>query len=128
MGALDLAASNELLDHALLVGSYTPVGPLKLRLMTANGTSSSAGTEVTGGSYAPQTITFGTASGGQASNATEIVFTGLPAATVVGLEIWDSAGTPVRQWWGPLAASRSIASGGELKFPAGSITVAFPST
>jgi hypothetical protein len=43
----------------------------------------------------------------------------MPAATVNGVEIWDSAGTPVRLWWGPLTTPRSLQAGDELKFSAG---------
>lgn len=121
MGALTTTLDNKLLDHALLTTSYTPSTPLKLRLMTANGSASAAGTEVTGGSYTPQTIAFSAASSGSASNSAEITFSAMPGVTVVGLEIWDSAGTPIRQWWGALTSSKTVASGDDLKFPAGSV-------
>lgn len=121
MGALTTATANKVLDHNNLTASYTPTGPLKLRLMTANGSASSAGTEVTGGSYSSQTITFNAASGGSAASAADITFASMPAATVVGAEIWDSAGTPVRLWWGALTSSKTLAAGDDLKFPAGSV-------
>lgn len=112
---------NKILDHVLLTASYTPTSPLKLRLMTANGSASAAGTEVTGGSYSSKTIAFNAASGGSAAHTADITFGSMPACTVVGLEIWDSAGTPVRQWWGPLSASRTVAAGDSITFNAGSI-------
>lgn len=128
MSGLTLSAADELLDHVNLVGSYTPTGPLMLRLLTANGTASSAGTEVSGGSYAPKQVTFGSASDGAASNTAEITFDDMPAATVVGVEIWDSASTPVRLWWGPLAEARTVPAGGTLRFAAGELTVSFPAS
>jgi hypothetical protein len=93
--------------------------------MTANGSASSAGTEVVGGSYASQTITFDAATGGSAASAAEITFSAMPAVTVVGVEIWDSAGSPVRLWWGALNSSRTLIAGDDLKFPAGSVLVSF---
>lgn len=123
MGALTATLDNKILDHNLLTASYTPTSPLKLRLMTANGSASSAGTEVTGGSYTAKTIAFNAASGGSAAHTADITFTGMPACTVVGLEIWDSAGTPVRQWWGALTTSKTLASGDSITFPAASIIV-----
>ena len=45
----------------------------------------------------------------------------MPAATVVGVEIWDSAGTPVRLWYGALAASRTVAAGDDLRILAGEL-------
>ncbi|WP_329521149.1 phage tail fiber protein [Spirillospora sp. NBC_01491] len=126
MGALNAAAANELLDHVNLVGSYTPTSPLKCRLMTANGSATAAGTEVTGGSYAPQTIAFAAASGGQAASSGALTFSGVPAVTVAGIEIWDSAGTPVRLWWGALDTPRTTSSGAAMNFADGSIIVSFP--
>jgi hypothetical protein len=125
VGALTTTADNKLLDHINLVASYTPTTPLKLALVTANGSVSAAGTEVTGGSYARQTITFAAASGGSASNSTDITFTSMPACTVVGLEVYDSAGTPVRLWWGALTSAKTLASGDDIKFPSGNIVTAF---
>lgn len=125
MSGLDSAIADALLDALHDVGSYTPAPPFEVRLMTVNGDSDSAGTEVNGGGYSPQEITFGSASGGEASNTGEIEFTDLPSATVVGIEIWDSDSTPRRLWWGALAESRTVPSGGTLKFAIGEITVSF---
>lgn len=114
---------NQLLDALVGTAAYTVTTPIKLALMTANGTDSSAGTEVTGGSYARQTITFGSAASGQIANSAEINFTGMPAATVVGIEIYDSAGTPKRLAYGALTANKTTASGDTLQFAASSITL-----
>lgn len=121
MGALTATLDSKILDHVNLTTSYTPTSPLKLRLMTANGSASAAGTEVTGGSYSPQTIAFAAASGGSAAHNADITFSGMPACTVVGLEIWDSAGTPVRLWWSALSASKTVSAGDSISFPSGSI-------
>ena len=108
-----------------LTGNATtaPTAPLKLRLMTSLGGESTAGTQVTGGSYAAQTITLAAASGGTGatSNSADITFSGMPSCTVVGLEIWDSAGTPFRWWYGPLDTPRVLTAGDTLKFLTGEI-------
>lgn len=114
---------NQLLDALVGTASYTVTTPIQLALMTANGSDSAAGTEVTGGSYARQTIAFGSASGGQIANNAVINFTGMPAATVVGIEIYDSAGTPKRLAYGALTANKTTASGDTLQFAASSITL-----
>ena len=107
------------------VGSPTrPTTPLKVALVTANGSDTAAGTEVTGGSYARQSLSVAAASAGATSNSADLVFAGMPAATVVGVEVWDSAGTPVRLWYGALAVSRTVAAGDELRITAGSLTLA----
>jgi hypothetical protein len=45
----------------------------------------------------------------------------MPAATVVGVEVWDTAGTPVRLWYGPLTASRTVSAGDDFKLAAGEL-------
>jgi hypothetical protein len=121
---LSNTAENLTLDWILGVGTPTrPTTPLKVALVTANGTDTAAGTEVTGGSYARQELAVAAAVGGATSNSADLIFTGMPAATVVGVEIWDSAGTPVRLWYGPLTASRTVSAGDELVLSAGQLTL-----
>jgi hypothetical protein len=115
---------NRLLDASLGTTAYVaPTTPMKLGLETATGSNSAPGTEVTGGSYARQTITFNAASGGSATNSNSITYTAMPAATVAGVEIYDSAGTPRRSWVGALTASKTVAAGDSLSFAAASVTV-----
>ncbi|MFF9118278.1 hypothetical protein ACF09Y_22210 [Streptomyces massasporeus] len=122
--SLSNTAENLTLDWVLGVGTPTrPTTPLKVALVTANGTDTAAGTEVTGGSYARQNLAVAAAVGGATANSADLVFTGMPAATVVGVEIWDSAGTPVRLWYGPLTASRTVSAGDELVLSAGQLTL-----
>jgi len=114
---------NQLLDALVGTAAYTVTGPIKLALVTANGNDASAGTEVTGGSYARQTITFGAAASGSISNSASISFTGMPAVTVVGIEIYDSAGSPKRLAYGALTASRTVTAGDTVQFASSAITL-----
>jgi len=114
---------NQLLDALVGTSSYSVTTPIKLALVTANGSDSAAGTEVTGGSYARQTITFDAASSGSIANNAAISFTGMPACTVVGIEIYDSAGSPKRLAYGPLTASRTVTSGDTVQFASSAITL-----
>lgn len=119
-----LAEASRLLDASLGTASYTaPTTPMKLALSTTTGTNSSAGTEVTGGSYARQTIAFGAASNGSASNSGAITYTAMPACTVTGVEVFDNAGSPRRAWVGALTASKTLAAGDSLSFAISSITI-----
>lgn len=119
---LSNTAENRVTDW--LFGSTTtaPTLPLKMALTTANGSDAAAGTEVTGGSYARKNITVAASVNGSVSNSADIVFSGMPAATVVGWEIWDSAGTPVRWSYGLFDASKTVAAGDDLKVAAGGWT------
>ena len=114
---------NQLLDALVGTSSYTVTTPIKLALMTANGSDSAAGTEVTGGSYARQTIAFDAASGGSIDNNAAISFTDMPSCTVVGIEIYDSAGSAKRLAYGALTASRTVTSGDTVQFASGAITL-----
>jgi hypothetical protein len=117
-------AENRALDFILGLAATAPTSPLKVALVTANGDETTAGTEVTGGSYARQNLTVAAAVNGATSNSADLVWADMPAATVVGVEIWDSAGAPVRLWYGPLAASRTVAAGDEFRLAAGALTLA----
>jgi len=115
-------AENALLDALVGTAGYTAGTPIKLALVTANGTDSAAGTEVVGGSYARQNITFNAASSGSIDNDATVSFTSMPAATTVGIELWNSAGTN-RLAYGALSASKTTGSGDTLQFAAGAITL-----
>ncbi len=112
-----------------LTGNTTTAltGPLSVRLMTANGSDSAAGTEVVnagGSTYAAQTVAFPAASGTtQTANSADLVFANMPACTVVGVEIWDSAGTPFRWWWGAAVASKAVNLGDTLRILAGALVL-----
>lgn len=114
---------NQLLDALVGNASYTVTTPIKLALVTANGSDSAGGTEVTGGSYSRQNISFNAASGGQIVSTGTISFGNMPTTTVVGIELWDSGGTPKRLAYGPLTASKALVAGDTLQFAAGSVTM-----
>jgi hypothetical protein len=114
---------NQLLDALVGTAVYTVTGPIKLALVTANGNDATAGTEVTGGSYARQTIAFDAAASGSISNNASISFAGMPAATVVGIEIYDSAGSPKRLAYGALTTSRVVTAGDTVQFASSAITL-----
>ncbi len=114
---------NQLLDALVGTSTYSITGATKLRLMTANGDDASAGTEVTGGSYTSQTIAFDAAASGAIENNASISFTGMPACTVVGIEIYDSAGSPKRLLYGALTTSRTVTSGDTVQFASGAIDI-----
>lgn len=129
--AIDQTRANEVLTW--MHGGSAPTaltGPIHVRLYTAVGNATTAGTEVaTGGGYtsgtgAP-TVTWAAASAGsQATNAAINVTNWPRAETVTALEIWDSNGTPKRVEWGTLASSKTMAIGDTLSFASGAITSA----
>jgi len=112
--AEDLVA-NFILDNA----ATQPTGPLQLALTSTVPTESTPGTEFTGGGYTRETITFGSVSGGAVSNSALIRFDNLTGDDVAGLEVWDSAGPPVRLLW--KAYTKTIDPGDSLEIPIGDL-------
>lgn len=113
-----------------LTGNTTvaPVLPLKVRLLTALGNDATPGTEVVnsgGSSYAAQPVAFPAATGTtSAANSADVVFTNMPAeAAIVGAEIWDSAGTPIRWWQGAATTPKGTNLGDTAKILAGTLVL-----
>jgi hypothetical protein len=132
VGNIDQTFSNALLNASIAQAALTAVvAPIHCRLMTVNGSATANGTELaTGGGYtsgtgAP-TVTFAAAAGGSNASNSAVTVTNMPATTTVGIELWDSAGTPGRKWWGPLSSSLVINSGDTFSIASGALTLAMP--
>jgi hypothetical protein len=137
--------------NALLQGIFTasstgtwPVGtgggstivitpPFRLRLMTATGTNTSNGTEATAGGCPGYVAlgssfgssAFGTPSAGQQTNNNAVSWSATGTwATITGIEVWDSAGTPLRWLQGALTSSiTGVSNGDTVQFAVASVTV-----
>jgi len=100
-----------------------PVPPIQVALVTATGTATAAGTEVVGGGYVRQTITFAAPAGGSISSNVAVTFVNLPACTITGIDEYDSATpTPVRRWFGNLSSPKTINAGDTFSISTGSFT------
>ena len=100
-----------------------PVSGLTLALYTTAPTVSTAGTQVTGGSYAPQTVTLSAASGGASSNTAVVTFVNLPTCTVVAAALRDSVANETL--WVQDGLSISVTSGDNKAVLVGDLDVAF---
>lgn len=125
-GNLSNYAENKLLDHLLGTAAFTMPTNVRLALYTSDPTDADSGTEVSGGSYARQSVAFDVASGGASQNTAEIVF---PVATAdwgtithVGIRDATSGGNLLAH--GPLAASKTIATGDQFRMSAGELDAA----
>lgn len=110
--------------------AFTITPPFKLRLMTTVGSNTANGTEATNvncpgytaGGVSMGTTAFGAPSSGVSSSSNSQSWTASGAwATINGIEIWDSAGTPLRWLQGSITAV-TLANGNTLTFAAASIT------
>ena len=110
--------------------AFTITPPFKLRLMTTAGSNTANGTEASGNGYTTGgtsmgSSAFGTPSGGVSTNNNAVSYTAsggnLGGGAILGIEIWDTAATPLRYLQGTIT-SVTVATGNTLNFAAGSIT------
>ena len=126
-GMTNATAAAQIDDTVGTTARTAPTTPMKLSVETVAGSTSAAGTEL--GSTTRPTIAFGAATGTPpvaSSTGTTNVVAGA-GGTVVAAAVYDSAGTPVRKWWGPLAANRTVIAGDTLAFAAASVTLSITS-
>jgi hypothetical protein len=116
---------NALINATLRNTSFTSPSVVYLGLYTSDPTDADTGTEVTGGSYARQAITFGAPSNGVSTNSAAIEF---PQATGnwgtigwVGIEDALSGGNLL--YHTALDASKTISTGDIFRIAIGSLSV-----
>jgi hypothetical protein len=116
---------NALINATLRNTSYTSPSVVYLGLYTSDPTDADTGTEVSGGSYARQAITFGAPSNGVTSNTAAIEFPQATAnwGTVGWIGIEDALTGGNLLYHSPLDASKTIASGDIFKIAIGSLSV-----
>lgn len=124
MAALSSYLQNALLNEVLRNVNYTPVGTVWLALYTSNPTSADTGTEVTGGSYARQSLSFAAASGGTCVNNTTINFPGMPAITITHLGVRDASSAGNLLFYGALASARTTLAGDTFTINSGDLNLA----
>lgn len=126
----DQARVNSLLSWMLEGGSLpTQPATLHIRLMTAQGSNTSNGTEATSGNCPGYTaggvtITFGAASSGVCTSTDAPSWTATGSwTTITSCEVWDTAGTPLRWLQGALSASiTGVSNGDTVQFATGAVT------
>ena len=116
---------DKLLDHVLNNASFTSPTTVYVGLFTAAPTDTTAGTEVSGGSYARQVLSVSTASEGVVTSDADVNF---PQATgnwgtIVALGIHDALSSGNLLMYTDLTTSKTIETGDILKVSSGSLTV-----
>lgn len=116
---------NALINATLRNTSYTSPTVVYLALYTTDPTDADTGTEVSGGSYARQSITFGAPSNGVSTNTAAIEFPQATGSwgTIGWVGIRDSLTTGNLLYHSPLDASKTIATGDIFKIAIGSLSV-----
>lgn len=117
------AAENLILDHFLGVTNYPFDNTIFVALYTVAPTDSTSGTEVTGGSYARQAITFSAAVNGATENSAAVDFTGMPATTTVAIAIHTASTGGTMLMYGGLNTSKQTDAGDTLRIAAGDLDI-----
>lgn len=117
----------EVLDHVLGNGAYTPATTLYLGLWTADD-GLEAGTitsEVSGGSYARETIAFDTAASGSSSNTSTVTFTTATGnwGTITHVAVMDALTSGNVLFHGAVTTSKTIETGDTFQVSAGNLTI-----
>ena len=117
---------NELLDHVFRNAAYTPPATVYIGLYTTATDGAGAGTEVTGGSYARQAMSFDAAASSAIDNTAAVEF---PTATdnwgtVTHTAVLDAASAGNMLAETALTASKVISTGDVFRFQAGEFDIA----
>ena len=115
---------NKVLLHVFGATAYTAPATIYVGLYTSDPGEGNTGTEVSGGSYARQTIAF-TVAGNQASNTAAVEFPTATASwgTVTYAAVFDAVSGGNMMAYGALTTSKTIASGDVLRIPAGDFDI-----
>jgi hypothetical protein len=117
--------SDALLNHFFRNTATTPATTLYLALFTSDPARDGSGTEVSGGSYARQAITFDAPSSDSIDQSAEVSFPVASAGwgTVTHWAIFDAVSSGNLYVFNSLDASVTINSGNQATFSAGACTV-----
>lgn len=115
---------NKLLDHVLRNTSYTSPTTVYVGLYTSNPDEGNTGTEVSGGSYARQSLSVTTASGGIVTSSEDVTFPQATGSwgTISHIGLLDALTSGNLLMYTALTTSKDIESGDVLKIATGSLT------
>ena len=116
---------NALINVTLRNTSFTAVSTPYIALFTSDPTDAGSGTEVSGGSYARTSATFGAPSNGVSVTSADITFPTATASwcTVGWIGIYDASTAGNLLYHTPLDVSKTIDSGDIFKITAGNLSV-----
>jgi hypothetical protein len=125
MAAMSNYLENALINATLRNTSYTSPSVVYVGLFTSDPTDAGSGTEVSGGSYARKSATFGAPSDGASTISSAIEFDQATGSwgTVTHFGIYDASTSGNLLYHGALTASKAIDTGDVFKFATSALTV-----
>jgi hypothetical protein len=125
-----MAEMSNYLENALINGTirgttYTAPSTIYVGLYTSDPTDANTGTEVSGGSYARTSVTFGVPSNGASLNSSAVEFPQATAdwGTVGWIGLLDASTSGNLLYHTPLDISKTISNGDIFKIAIGSLSV-----
>lgn len=115
----------KILEHTLGITAYTQPSTVYLALFTTDPTDAGTGTEVSGGGYARQSISWNTPASGATTNSADVTF---PQATgnygtVTHIGIFDASSAGNLLYHGALSASKSVETNDTFLVEAGDLSI-----
>ena len=127
MSAASDYLENKLLDHVLKNTAYSQPTNLYLGLFTADTglEANSPSAEISGGSYARETVAFAAASSGSAATSATVTFPTATATwgTISHVAVMDAASAGNVLFWGAVTTSKTIESGDTFQVSSGNLTI-----
>lgn len=128
MAMFDQTDAGNLLAAILTNTAYTTVAATKIRLGTNTPTATAAMTELGGGTgytTGGSSITWNAISAAATSNSNTVSWTNSGSSwSLVGLEIWDTAGTPLRHLFGTWTGQPvTVANGNTFQVASAAVAV-----
>ena len=116
---------NALINATLRATTFTSPATVYVGLYTADPTDAGTGTEVSGGSYARQSVTFGAPSNGVSTNSAAVEFPQCTSTwgTVSHIGILDASTSGNLYYHTALDSSKTIETGDVFKIAIGNLSV-----
>lgn len=118
---------NKVLDHVLGNTTFTQPANLYLGLFTADTglESNSPSAEVSGGSYARKSVSFGAASSGSAATDATVTFDAASGnwGTITHVAVMDALTSGNVLFWGAVTTSKTIETGDTFQVSSGNLTI-----
>lgn len=115
----------QILNHVLRNVPYSAPATVYVALFTATPDETGGGTEVSGGAYARQAVTFAAPSPDSVTNTADILFPVATAnwGTVTHFAIMDALTAGNMLYYSALTTARSVLVDDQFRFPAGQLEV-----
>ena len=116
---------NALINVTLRNTTFTAVATPYVALFTSDPTDANTGTEVSGGSYARTSVTFGSPSNGVTTNSADVTFPTATASwgTVSHIGLYDASTSGNLLFHTPLDTSKTIDKDDIFKITSGNLSV-----